>query len=225
MALISCPDCGTEVSSLAAACPRCARPIAALADVAPAPPALGRVGIPARHAPVVTATGSPSWAALPEIGLHPMSEVKLALLCLATLGLYEPYWFYRNWRLRKQVRKSDVSPFWRAFFAPIFAFSLFEDVPSEARNLRVSVGWSAGEMGVAFLVLSAAWRLPDPYWLVTFLSFVPLVLVQRVINKANAKSTNPGPVNESYSVLNIVGIVLGGIILLLSIIGTLIPTE
>lgn len=29
MALINCPDCKTEVSSLAAACPKCARPIAA----------------------------------------------------------------------------------------------------------------------------------------------------------------------------------------------------
>lgn len=28
MALISCPDCSTEVSDMAAACPKCARPIA-----------------------------------------------------------------------------------------------------------------------------------------------------------------------------------------------------
>ena len=30
MALVSCPECGTEVSSLAAACPKCAAPIASL---------------------------------------------------------------------------------------------------------------------------------------------------------------------------------------------------
>ena len=29
MSLINCPDCGTEVSSLALACPKCARPISA----------------------------------------------------------------------------------------------------------------------------------------------------------------------------------------------------
>ena len=27
MALITCPDCGTEVSSVAASCPKCGRPI------------------------------------------------------------------------------------------------------------------------------------------------------------------------------------------------------
>ncbi len=30
MPLMACPDCGQDVSDLAAACPRCARPIAAL---------------------------------------------------------------------------------------------------------------------------------------------------------------------------------------------------
>ncbi len=40
MSLINCPDCGTDVSSLAAACPKCARPIASqpqpgLPDVQP----------------------------------------------------------------------------------------------------------------------------------------------------------------------------------------------
>ncbi len=32
MALIKCPDCGNEVSSLAAACPRCGYPIAQIAQ-------------------------------------------------------------------------------------------------------------------------------------------------------------------------------------------------
>ena len=39
MALINCPDCGTEVSDAAAACPKCARPIAsAVAHVGSTPP-------------------------------------------------------------------------------------------------------------------------------------------------------------------------------------------
>lgn len=39
MALINCPDCGTEVSDAAAACPKCARPIAPAAIQAPSLPA------------------------------------------------------------------------------------------------------------------------------------------------------------------------------------------
>ena len=39
MALINCPDCGTEVSDAALACPKCARPIAAaVTHIAPPPP-------------------------------------------------------------------------------------------------------------------------------------------------------------------------------------------
>lgn len=204
MSSISCPLCGTEVSSPGAACPRCGWRSAAQAD---------------------PATGTPARAAVPEIGLHPMSEVKLVVMALATLGFYELYWFYRNWRLRKQVRRSDVSPFWRTFFAPFFAFSLFEDVASEARELRVSRGWTPGEVGVAFFVLSLTWRLPDPFSLVSLFSFVPLVFVQRTINRVNERSANPAAVNARYSAWNIAGIVVGAVLLLLLLVGTFAPGE
>lgn len=39
MALISCPDCGTEVSDVAAACPKCARPITPAATTVGSSPA------------------------------------------------------------------------------------------------------------------------------------------------------------------------------------------
>lgn len=179
--------------------------------------------LPAEAAPVGHA-GVPQWAAGADaVALHPMSLGKLVVMSLCTLGLYEIYWFYRNWYLQKAFRQEDVSPFWRAFFAPLFGFALFRNVRNEAERNRLRVGWSAGGMGLLFLVLSALYRLPDPYWLVCLLTFVPVLPVQRTINELNAASPRPARVNAEYSALNLVGIVVGGLFLLLAVVGTSFP--
>ena len=51
MALIDCPDCGTQVSDMAAACPNCARPIAKNTPVQPNP---APVATPPPVAPVAS---------------------------------------------------------------------------------------------------------------------------------------------------------------------------
>jgi len=79
-------------------------------------------------------------------------------------------------------------------------------------------------MAIAYFLLNVATRLPNPLWLIGLLSFLPLLAVQRTINEANARSTNPAPVNATYSGVNIAGFVLGGIFLLLAIVGALLPT-
>jgi hypothetical protein len=152
-----------------------------------------------------------------------MSGTKLLVMSLCTFGLYHIYWFYRNWKLRNDLRRRGVTAPLRAIFAPIFAYSLFEDVDVEVRRWGVSPGWNAAALAIAYFLLNLVTRLSDPLWLIGLLSFLPLLPVQRTINEANARSTHPAPVNAAYSGLNIAGIVLGGILLLLAIVGTLLP--
>jgi hypothetical protein len=59
----------------------------------------------------------------PEVLFLPASPLKLVVMSLCTFGLYELYWFYMNWNLLKQRHNSDISPFWRAFFAIFFAIA------------------------------------------------------------------------------------------------------
>ncbi len=212
MTMAACPGCGAQVSALAPACANCGRPQHSSANAFPPPPP------PLPSAPAVSV-----WGDNVEIALHPMSGTKLVVMSLCTFGIYHIFWFYRNWKLRNELRRRGVMAPLRAIFAPIFAFSLFEDVDVEVRRWGVTPGWNAAALAIAYFLLNVVSRLPGPLWIISFLSVLPLLAVQRTINEANARSMNPAPVNASYSGLNIAGIVLGGLFVLLGIIGSFMP--
>lgn len=198
------------MSPLAPACASCGRP--QHSDAFPPPPP------PLPSAPVASV-----WGDTVEIALHPMSGTKLLVMSLCTFGLYHVYWFYRNWKLRNELRRRGVLAPLRAIFAPIFAYSLFEDVDVEVRRWGVTPGWNAAALAIAYFLLNIVTRLADSLWLIGLLSVLPILAVQRTINEANARSTHPAPVNAAYSGLNIAGMVLGGIALLLALLGTFMP--
>ena len=228
MALISCPDCGAPVSDAAPACIHCGRPMAARPEQPAAqPPAWGLRGaaVEAPYPPVPVEVPGP---AIPEVAsavgeLHAMSVHKLVLMSVCTFGVYEIFWFYRNWS-RVRERGRSVSPFWRSFFAPIWGYSFFEEVEDQALAARMgSVGWSPLALGLLFFLLSALWRLPDPWWLVTYLSVLTLVPVQGTINELAARrGVRP---DSSFEGKHIAVIVVGGILLLLVLVGLFLPPE
>ncbi len=152
-----------------------------------------------------------------------VSPLKLVVMSTVTLGIYEIYWFYKNWKLIKQRTESDIMPFWRAFFAVLFCYSYFREVKEVAASRGISFRSSPGFLAIAWILLTLSWRLPDPYWLVCWLTPLTLIPVQDTVNRFNtviAPNHNP---NSRFSGWNITGIVIGGILLLLCIIGTLLP--
>lgn len=202
---MTCPACTAPVPHAAPECAYCGSDLQA--PVAYFPPAAELDG-----------TAGP-----PEIALHPMSETKLLVMTVVTFGLYEVWWFYRNWKLRNELRDRGVLAPLRSILAGFFAYSLFEDVDEEVRRVGVSPGWSAVLLGIAYFVLTATSRLPDPLWLLSLLNVAPLYVVQRTINEANARSPRPAPLNDRYSTLNLVGIALGSIFLFLVMIALYFP--
>jgi hypothetical protein len=157
--------------------------------------------------------------------LFPVSTHKFIVLSICTLGLYQLYWCYQQWKRISEARNEALSPFWRAFFAPLFGFSLFERIRVEARMAGVDVAWQPMLLGTMYLVLSVLSRLPDPWWLLTFASLLPLILVQRTSHRVNARQATitTEPSNEGYSKVNIATIVVGGLFLVLALLGTFLP--
>ena len=48
-----------------------------------------------------------------------ISTTKLIVMSLFSLGLYHLYWFYKQWKLARDRTGENLSPFSRAFFAPL----------------------------------------------------------------------------------------------------------
>jgi hypothetical protein len=153
----------------------------------------------------------------------PVSLFKLAILSLTSLGFYEIYWFYRHWKCERQHTGEKLSPLARGIFGPLFAYSLFRRIRSASATSGISVALSAGALAVAYFVWVTSWRLPDPYWLISLLSFVPLLPVQKVVNTVNAAVAPEVGRNDTFSGANVALIVIGVLFLILIVLGVLTP--
>ena len=144
-------------------------------------------------------------------------------MSICTFGLYELYWFYKNWVLIKARTEQDIMPFWRAFFAPLWAYSCFKHIKNSAIGNNVPESLSIGLLAIVYFVLQALPNLPDPYWLVSFLSFTLLIPANSVALNINNHLISDFKNNETFSGWNWGGLVLGGLLFVLSLIGTFLP--
>jgi len=156
-----------------------------------------------------------------------VSVSTIAVLALCTVGLYQFYWFYRNWRLERAHTGERLWPIARALFAPLFAYSLFQRIRLEADANAPEPAWSAGWLGVSYFLLNfMAWRTPDPWWIALSLAGVlPLMLVQQSVNQLNALAAPGAPPNRRFSRANVVLIVLGGLLWFMVLAETFVPAE
>ena len=147
------------------------------------------------------------------------STLKLTLMSICTLGLYELYWFYKNWVLIKERTGQNLMPFWRAFFAPIWAYSCFKHIKTSAGENNLPESFSAGSLALLYFLLEILWRLPDPFWLISIFGFIPIVVANKAALKVNKTLIFDFNNNEKFSAWNWVGLVLGGLLFLLSVLG------
>ena len=155
----------------------------------------------------------------------PVGLWKLAIMSVCTFGIYEVYWFYKNWKLLRDRDGMKVSPFWRTAFFPIWSFALFRIIHDRASNSRVPTSFSPNGMGVAVIFLNAIARSPDPFWLLSLLSFVPLLKVQSTVRQINRVHAPHADANEDLTGKNLLVLILGGLMLILAVIGAFLPGE
>jgi hypothetical protein len=152
----------------------------------------------------------------------PVSPLKLVVMSTVTFGIYEIYWFYKNWKLIKQRTDSNITPFLRAFFGVIFCYSCLKEIKDVATSRGLSCP-SPGLLTTAWIVLTFTWRLPDPYWLVCITAPLMLIQIQKVVNNLNTVVAPNHNLNARFSAWNIAGIVFGAIWWTLVFIGTFFP--
>lgn len=147
---------------------------------------------------------------------------KFILLSIITFGIYELVWFYKNWKLLKEEKGLKISPFWRAFFAPLFAGSIAGHLQKYLKEKNSPCDYSATLIGISYFILKILCKLPDPYWLVSFFTFIPMLpLVNSMNSYWEKEEQNLLP--KKFTWWQIILIILGIILLILSIIGTFMP--
>ena len=138
---------------------------------------------------------------------HP---AKLLLMSVASLGLYQMYWLYENWRAMDQAKYKHVIPWLRTLFYPLFTYSNFQWI--ETRAAEDGIG-AALKPGILFLLFFGLTFISlDPWDLSSLLNCLPLLYVNSLIIQSR-KKTDPTyrPETEfksaDYSVITL-GIVL-----------------
>ena len=153
----------------------------------------------------------------------PVSRFKLFVMSLVTFGLYQIFWFYKNWQLFKAATGSNISPFWRAFFNGLFCYSLITKITNRAKLRGIDTNFSPFLLTVAWFGLALCAQLPKPYLLVSFLSVIVLLPVQETVNELNSLAAPNHNPNDRFSVWNILTIAVGGSLTVLAIVGILMP--
>jgi len=150
-----------------------------------------------------------------------VGAVKLSLMSITTGGIYELYWFYRNWLIIRDCGHDAISPFWRAFFAPLWTFSMGSRLKQEGFERNVPLTLPAPALGVIYLLLNMAWRLPGAFWFVSLLTFVPILPFEFAARRLNGGGLLSVPTFGRFSGWNIAWLAIGSILLGLVVVGQL----
>ena len=122
-----------------------------------------------------------------------VSPKKVLFLSIITWGLYDFFWFLKNWKVIKQKESSNIHPYLRAFLAIFYCYSFFKKTLNLAKSYGYSEKYSAGKLAIIYFVLTFVGvilgkSIPGIGWwafvfsVIGLLGAIPLYEVQKAIN-------------------------------------------
>jgi hypothetical protein len=139
-----------------------------------------------------------------------ISIEKFIFLSIVSFGIYEIWWVYKVWKFYKQKEKSDIFPFARTIFSIFYLPSLFEKNLVFAQEKGYQDSYSPQLLFGGFIGMNFLSRLPDPFWLISMLSFLLIIPPFKALNFALKNSTEFKVTEEtSFSSRQIALIVIG----------------
>lgn len=162
-------------------------------------------------------------------GVYPQPVWQVVALSLATFGLYYFYWYYKSWRQVSQYTGKKMSPGWRTvgLLVPIlglvFTYDLFDDVQQmlTMRGMRPTI--RAGWLLVMLIAFGSCWRFPGSVGYLGLLAVVPIAIVQSDMNRLLVSASSGALAPRRLSGIEIAVLVIGSILVMLALVGTLIP--
>lgn len=169
--------------------------------------------------------------AQPAPRFYVVARSKFIILYLATLGLYEFYWFYANWRNFRDAVGAKIMPLPRAIFYIFFTHSLFSRIDATLRHQAVEYEWSPRLLATLFVIISIAGSILDRLSMreigspltdiASLVILVPTMLIALQAQDAINRSQNDreGNSNRRLTISNYVWIALGTAFWMLIAIG------
>jgi len=147
---------------------------------------------------------------------YSISLKRMLFFSIVTLGLFKPYWFYKNWKAIKQAENSKIIPLIRALFSVFFCYSFFKRVDKSAKHFGYSNYFSPIVLTLVYVILviianfiplpeesSNSSLLSSPLSFSLFiagsLSIIPLLLVQKASNYNNEKIHGKSILQKRFS--------------------------
>lgn len=116
--------------------------------------------------------------------LYAVNSSKLMAISFATLGLFNIYYYYKNFSRKAKVEEFDLVIFVKSILYPYFSYSFLVDVGSTTKRSNSFVKF-VFVLQLVFVVGGVA--VAHPLNLLGFLTFIPLTIVNSMLLEGDAE--------------------------------------
>ncbi|MBJ9956826.1 hypothetical protein [Acinetobacter courvalinii] len=150
-----------------------------------------------------------------------ISLKRFIFLSIISLGLYELWWIFKAWRFFAIKDHLNIMPAARAIFSIFFLYSLLKKIREYAKAQGDVQEFSAGWMYIGYILFALVFaNLPDPYWLISSVSFMFLIPAFVALNHAKEQDDQLNAmIQEKFNIAQIFVIIIGSIFWILLLIG------
>jgi len=148
------------------------------------------------------------------------------LLTIVTLGLYQVYWFYRNWRDLRDDAGKEVSPGWRTLglMIPFVNFVMVYQQLSLIRDVAAETGeeepYGPGLVTVVIVALTFIANLTMT-WTISLLTVIPLIPVQMTLNRIWEHKQPGMPIRTEFDAQEVAILFVGAVLTTIALARTL----
>ena len=149
-----------------------------------------------------------------------VSPVKLVVMSIVTFGLYEMFWFYKNWHYVQEHTKKTEFPMMNSIFRYITYYYLMVEIRRAGAAQQKECPFSPVLLAVCYVALnlSGAFSKISPFIAVIgLLSPLALLPVQNYVNNVLNVESAAAP-NNRFTVANWIAVSVGGFLVLLNFI-------
>lgn len=149
-----------------------------------------------------------------------LSLNQFIILCICTLGLYELWWTYKAWKHFELKENLDINSIGRTIFLIFFQYELYQKIKRYSQEVNYQIDFQSGYLVFGLIVSNLLGKLPEPFWLISIVSFIFLIPPFKAFNFYKLNSSDiKAEIQERFNSKQIALIIVGSIFWALIFLG------